>query len=180
MSRELIATDKNPCGGIKKKEAAHPTSPPPVCLSRRTLIILNKPSAAQLTIRKPCSLAQGIHANPPHHRRLHVLPISAATVDGGRRGCLPSQPARPPFKPARESRLRKAAAQPNSGVRVPGVPLAPGHVCGEGVFLEMGFLQYCDSAAGVICGEPVLVVDGASPHRRGKVRPDNDECLASW
>lgn len=82
MSRDLIATDKNPHGGIKKKKAI-PT--PPVCLSCRTLIILNKPRAAQLTIRKPCLLARGIDVIPPHHRQLHVLPILAAAMDAGRR-----------------------------------------------------------------------------------------------
>lgn len=40
---------------------------PPLCLSRRTLIILNKPSTAQLTIRNPCFLARGIGASPHHH-----------------------------------------------------------------------------------------------------------------
>lgn len=173
MSRELIATDKNPYGGIKKKKKAYPNppSPPPppsqVCLSRRTLIILNKPSAAQLTIRKPCLLARGIHANPPHHRRLHVLPISAAAMDAGRRGCLPSQPF------TIQTSQGIAALEGGSPARFGGH--GTWGPSGLWAHLRRAFfgngispLRNCYSPAGVICGEPVSVVDGASPHRRRK------------
>lgn len=164
MSRELIATDKNPYGGIKKKKS--PPRPSPVCLSRCTLIILNKPGAAQLTIRKPCLQARGIRVSSHYHCRLHVLPVLAPQWR---------------FEPVRESRLWKAEFQPSSGAMLPEVPLAPGHIhygfffqqwdfCGARLLFPSWCYLLRGRASSWHCFSP----------QRGKVRLGNDECLASW
>lgn len=57
-------------GDKTRADALTPSPPhriPPLRLSRRTLIILNKPSTAQLTIRNPRFPARGIGASSHHH-----------------------------------------------------------------------------------------------------------------
>lgn len=141
MSRELIAADKNPHGGIKKKKN-HTTPTPPGLFKPPNSNYLNKPGAAQLTIRKPCWLARGIHANSPHHHRLHVLPISAAATDAGKQGCLPAA-CSAVIQTSWASPLWKVAVQTNPTGGVPYMgPLPPHGTSMARFFWDMGLLQY--------------------------------------
>lgn len=179
MSRELIATDKNPYGGIKKKKNRPPRLSP-VCLSRCTLIILNKPGAAQLTIRKPCLQARGIHVSSHHHCRLHVLPILARQwMKAGGAAC----PCSPLCWDLNQSGNHGFGRQNPSPMQGPWYlrslwPLGTSAV---------NFFQHWD-----FCGTQLLFPSwcyllrarASSWHcfspQRGKARPGNDECLVSW
>lgn len=178
MSRELIATDKNPYGGIKKKQS--PPRPFPVCLSRCTLIILNKPGAAQLTIRKPCLQARGIHVSSHHHCRLHVLPILAPRwMKAGGAAC----PCSPLCWDLNQSGNRGFGKQNPSPIREPCYLRS---LCPWAHPLWIFFQRWDFCGTGLLFPSwcYLLRACASSWHcfstHRGKERPGNDECLASW